>query len=268
LNAERADWRKVAGIRSSFVAPTSTSYAAALHLLKRLGGSPLIEAGAIKSVTAIFNARMAETFDNYIHTLEQRHRSDPTLFAKQDWLHSGDRVELRRWVVHEFGKLCQRYPWNDFNRQCSVVPVIHGTSASVGTKIIDTGFATLSELDAGFYGRGMYFTSDALYALPYFSSKPDPAILLCLAVPGNPYPVVEAKSEPNSFFGRPLKNGYQCNYVLTGKDGGPHQAKLAGGFYDEIVIEQESQIVPIFMVEFDPAKVAPLALEFQREISR
>lgn len=31
---------------------------------------------------------------------------------------------------------------------------------------------------------GMYFTSSALYALPYYANRSDPALLICLITPG------------------------------------------------------------------------------------
>jgi hypothetical protein len=76
-----------------------------------------------------------------------------------------------------------------------VIPVLHGTDASVAWSIIGTGFSALSSLDAGFYGKGMYFSTSALYTLPYFATKFIPALLICLAVPGNPFPVVEHRDE-------------------------------------------------------------------------
>jgi hypothetical protein len=246
----------------------SPEHALALALFKQLDGSRLIECGSVKSISAIMNGRFNINFTNQLLTLQQRHLKDPHLFSKMGWLEKADRVDLRRWVIHEFGSLAQRYPWNKIDESCPVIPFVHGTSGAVARKIIDNGFSTLSSLDAGFYGSGMYFTSSSLYALPYFSAKPDPAILICLVVPGNPYPVVEAKGEEKSFLGRPLIGGYQSNYVLTTKDGNPCATRMQPGtFYDELVIGQESQVVPIFLVEFEQAKLAPLARSFQREVA-
>jgi len=62
--------------------------------------------------------------------------------------------------------------------------MIHGTAAGVAAKILNTGFSNLSLLDAGYYGRGIYFTRSAMYALPYYGTKKDPAIVICLTAPG------------------------------------------------------------------------------------
>jgi hypothetical protein len=46
------------------------------------------------------------------------------------------------------------------------------------------GFASLSIIDAGFYGAGMYFTTFAKYTLPYFVSTANPAIIISYLIPG------------------------------------------------------------------------------------
>lgn len=50
--------------------------------------------------------------------------------------------------------------------QVPIIPTIHGTNADVAFKICSTGFSALSTLDEGYYGKGIYFTSSAHYALP------------------------------------------------------------------------------------------------------
>src|SRR4051812_17277199 len=132
------------------LSPGSQAYVSAINLFQRLDGSSLVNANAIKSVSAVLNPRFASNFTNQVLTLQERHRNDPQLFAKADWMSTDDRIDLRRWVVHEFGSLSQQYSWNKFGESCPVVPMIHGTSATVARKIIQNGFATLSSLDAGF----------------------------------------------------------------------------------------------------------------------
>lgn len=146
-----------------------------------------------------------------------------------------------------------------------MIPVLHGTSVIAATGIIESGFSALSSVDAGFYGKGMYFSSSALYTTPYYASKADPAILICLAIPGNPYPVVEPRNDPNSFLGAPISSGYQSNYVLCTKDGNPCERIMANGLYDELVLDQEAQVVPVVLVQLDQSKLIGLTAKFQRE---
>jgi len=52
---------------------------------------------------------------------------------------------------------------------------------------------TISTLDSGWFGKGIYFTSDIDYAAKYYSSSDKAGwkpILLSFVVPGNPYPGV------------------------------------------------------------------------------
>lgn len=46
-----------------------------------------------------------------------------------------------------------------------------GLDLMVAEKICENGFAALSSLDAGYYGKGIYFTSSVLYTLPYMASR-------------------------------------------------------------------------------------------------
>jgi hypothetical protein len=47
--------------------------------------------------------------------------------------------------------------------------VVHGTGLEVGQSICGTGFVALSSLDAGYYGKGIYFTTNSLYV--FFLSR-------------------------------------------------------------------------------------------------
>jgi len=158
------------------------------------------------------------------------------------------------------------FPWFKEEELAPVLPVLHGTDASVAWKIAGTGFSALSSLDAGWYGKGMYFSSSAMYTLPYYGSKARPALLLCFSVPGNPYPVVESRMEKETLLGQPIYSGYQSNYVLTNKDGVPC-SKVQDDYYDEIILDQESQVVPFALVEFEKAGLKPLLQDFAREVS-
>jgi len=113
----------------------------------------------------------------------------------------------------------------------------------------------------------MYFTTSAQYATPYFVNSTHPAILICLVSCGNPYPVVEERTSPKSLVGLPIKSGYQSNYVLTSK-GGKIATDVSGDVFDEIVIPQESQVIPIFLLELDYSAAAKLASAFQRDVPK
>jgi len=189
-----------------------------------------------------------------------------------------------------------------------IVIVAHGTSATTGWSIAGgTGFATLAALDAGYYGKGIYFTSYVEYTIQYMITRADPAVLVTLLIPGNPYPATEdphAEITEHSLLGVPIHSGYQSHYVVTdakgmpfipGEDATLHQKRKtvkeddptgahgddpkkakakkrksgkqarrdimsmedgAGGhlYFDEFVVGQEVQCLPIYIVEFDTSK--------------
>jgi len=178
------------------------------------------------------------------------------------------------------------WPWNKNLDIIPIVPVIHGTSMQIGWKIVNSGFASLSTLDAGYFGKGIfyldnynflflhllkpykgiYFSTSALYTLPYFCTYSDPAIIVCLTIPGNPFPVVLNPNEENNFLGKPISSGYTSHYVVTNKSGSIFTPKVDKKKYDEIVIDQESQITPMFLVSIDKANFDKLSSECQRKV--
>jgi len=143
--------------------------------------------------------------------------------------------------------------------------VAHASSLTKAGKIIVSGFASLSTLDEGYYGKGMYFSSSTIYTLPYCLPYPDPCILICYLMTGNPYPVIEhPRKEPN-FLGKHIVSGYQSHYVVTKGNGLPFEDEDFNlRKFNEIVVDQESQVVPIFLVELDNRNFKEVAENFQK----
>ena len=116
------------------------------------------------------------------------------------------------------------------------------------------------------------------YTLPYCANRRDPAIIISFLITGNAFPVTEDHKSKDSnlvgyvhgnilssrlfhAFSNPrfraaLKSGYGCHYVAVTPDGNiaDLSEKLAGNseVFDEIVIPQESQITPAFVLRLAP----------------
>jgi hypothetical protein len=45
--------------------------------------------------------------------------------------------------------------------------------------------------DGGWYGRGIYFSTYAMYCMPYFENRRDPALIISYVITGNAFPVNE-----------------------------------------------------------------------------
>jgi len=183
-----------------------------------------------------------------------------------------DRGDLRFWTAGRFRDKMQKLPWNANIHEFSMSPVslaVHGTDADVARKIIQNGFSVLSVADAGYYGTGIYFTTSVNYALPYFALRSSPSLLICLVTPGTAFPVVEHRNEPASLFGSPLRTGYQSHYVTVTASGDPCISIASNtpyGPFDEIVVAQESQVLPFYLVEFDKLILGQFAVEFQSKL--
>eukprot|EP01128_Nolandella_sp_AFSM9_P005547 TRINITY_DN2696_c0_g1_i2.p1 TRINITY_DN2696_c0_g1~~TRINITY_DN2696_c0_g1_i2.p1 ORF type:complete len:1527 (-),score=193.27 TRINITY_DN2696_c0_g1_i2:46-4626(-) len=171
----------------------------------------------LKRIWAINNTGLVQNFDRYRETLRSRMETDPILFNSRKWDKTRNKktLELREWTDAQLHHKEDSFSWNAPDDTVPIIPVVHGTSIDVGWKIAQNGFTSLSLLDSGFYGQGMYFTTSSLYTLPYFSIKENPVIILCFAIPGNAYPVTEHRNDKNSLVGAALKPGHQSHYVLT-----------------------------------------------------
>lgn len=147
------------------------------------------------------------------------------------------------------------FPWNQEENLLPIIPALHGTDKAAALQICQMGFATLSSLyvttylahylflsDAGWYGQGMYFSSESSYILPFCENRPTPAILLCYVIPGNIYPVTDDHQGPTSLLGKPVVPGFQSHYVLVNKDGKVYNSGVDDEIFDEIVLFQENSV--------------------------
>jgi len=157
-------------------------------------------------------------------------------------------MRLRKKTKQALEERCAQFDWN-IKAKLPLLLVLHGTSTGTAWKICASGFATLSLLDAGFYGSGIYFTTFAQYTLPYFITTSDPCVIISLLIPGNAYPVTEHPKKPESLTGATLFRGYQSHYVRTSLNGMPLTTEE--NEYDEIVVNQESQVCPLFIVQIE-----------------
>eukprot|EP01124_Arcella_intermedia_P000727 TRINITY_DN10397_c1_g1_i1.p1 TRINITY_DN10397_c1_g1~~TRINITY_DN10397_c1_g1_i1.p1 ORF type:complete len:1129 (+),score=178.07 TRINITY_DN10397_c1_g1_i1:217-3387(+) len=199
----------------------------------------------VKMCYSIISPHLAQSASNYLKIQQFRMLKEKNLFYISNWIHDDKREKVYKTFVDK----CLNYPWNN-SESPYVLPVVHATSSKVAWKIASSGFGKLSILDQGYYGKGMYFSTSALYAATYL--KENPAILICFAIPGNPYPVIEHPESKESFYGKPIVNRYQSHYCLTTLNGFPYtkdDEETKQDVFDELVVDQESQVVPLFLVK-------------------
>jgi len=182
---------------------------------------------------------------------------------KNDWkfdTNPNSRTEERLWVYNQYYNLFKKLSnWGN-SPNAPVIQVFHGTGRETPWKIVQTGFCTVATLDDGYYGQGIYFTSDLNYAKMYSNistrSVSESYVMLAFASPGNIYPVREGPMDVSSLKGKagPVCVGYQSHYVLVNPPGdqniGLPVAVNEKNFVDELVLFQESQAVPKYLLVF------------------
>ncbi len=217
----------------------------------------------ITKVTRIYNPVLVQNFVGAYQV--QLNRQTVKLFNVLNWTKRSDRPQ-REFVYERYQSLAASQEWYQAD-QPVILPVCHGTDLITAKYICETGFASLSLLDKGWYGKGIYFSSYSKYCDVYVRSKSLPAIIVAYTLPGNIFPVIEHSDRPDNIVGKPIAGGYQSNYVVTSINGHPFtgEGTDAGSpeLFDELVVGQECQILPMYIVEVKAPTVS-LVTSFQK----
>jgi len=173
-------------------------------------------------------------------------------------------TELRNFVFDRFMEHVSAFEWNA-NALVPIVPAVQifGSEQSEEVNTIAlTGFEISPEKESGRFGQGLYFTTNTL--LENSEKKETRILVLSLTIPGNVYPVIEQHKligsnlqesvspvfeGKSTLLGNPIVAGYNSHYVLTTKDGGRSiLSKEEATPSDELIVAQESQVLPVFVV--------------------
>lgn len=196
------------------------------------------------SVKRVYNPTLVSNFVG-AYNVQQERMSRGNLFSRTTWREDPTK---RKEAVHDrYTAIVRSHSWWDPQRP-TIITGCHGTGFRTAESICETGFASLSKNDEGWYGKGIYFTSHPSYCLPYMFSRQRPSIVISYIIPGNVFPVTEARGDPNSLGGSAIQQGYSCHYVCVTPNG-EVVADLSACPYDEIVVSQESQILPMYIIE-------------------
>lgn len=215
----------------------------------------------IDAIRAVYNPTLLRSFINFWKLTETRFINDHQVFFDDLSLKNN---EQQQWILEQYQKLTSSCVWNK-DLMVPIIPALHGTDFSLAEKIGQTGFANLSALDDGFFGKGIYFSTFAPYILPYFGTRVTPSVLICYLNLGHVYPVFESHTGPDKLCGQQLKGGFTSHYVCVYKHGSVLEGPVDTAFYDEIVISQEAQIVPAFIVKINKETALEQVKLFDRE---
>lgn len=197
------------------------------------------------NIRAIYNPSLTNSFINQWKIMTSRKIHSEELFYSRTYTKDQDKMKVMK---HYNENVLNLLDCNN-NLDVPLLPSLHGTSVEIADKIALNNIAKISSLDQGFYGSGSYFTTNMMYTLPYCCGKRQPCILISYINPGNIFPVTEHHLGKNSLLGASLKTGYNSHYVLTKQNGEIYDG--VGICSDEIVVNQEAQILPAFIISID-----------------
>eukprot|EP01127_Copromyxa_protea_P023803 TRINITY_DN9098_c0_g1_i1.p1 TRINITY_DN9098_c0_g1~~TRINITY_DN9098_c0_g1_i1.p1 ORF type:complete len:1383 (-),score=196.66 TRINITY_DN9098_c0_g1_i1:117-4265(-) len=229
-----------------------------MKLFKELFGQ---EGISLTEALAVYNPELVSAFINQMKIIHHRNISDPQLFLTKTYF--GD--EFRQWVVEKYTERTQVCLWNrNMDKAFPVIlPALHFTSKEVAMEMCASGFLGLSALDEGKYGKGIYFTTHSQYLLPLITTSHN-VFIVSYILPGNVYPVTEKSTDAKNLQGKPTKSGYNSHYVVTTAEQEPPSQPTEGIIFDEIVIPQDAQTTPVFVLTLEK----PSLVGFEKEKRR
>lgn len=226
---------------------------------KLFGGFFFGEGLVIDEIRAVYNPTLLNNFINYWKLTTSRYLKEKDVFFAEDFKNN----ELQMWTLSKYENVVKACSWNK-SLYVPILPSVHGTDFALAEKIAQTGFANLSSLDDGYFGKGIYFSTMAVYIVPYFCLKITPAIIISYLNLGHVYPVCESHVGSESLKGEHIKAGFSSHYIVVQKHGFtfPSPVSADTNTYDEIVIDQEAQIVPAFILKINHDSAKEMAREF------
>jgi hypothetical protein len=145
----------------------------------------------------------------------------------------------------------------------------HGPRRENVASMCRNGMVATGSTDSGYFGRGIYLTLNIEYAARYARGEFDnpatrrpasvdgrfPVIMFAASV-SMAYPItrevdyghVRLPTDPlrcSDYYGRPLKQGFDCHVVCVNQSSNFQAVSREQCQYVEVVIEQESQLLPI-----------------------
>jgi len=239
-----------------------------LHLWKHMKGTKYYE---ITEAYLVNNESLLLPFEHRLATMVERTTQDKDVFLNQSWRMASD-ANLREKILENYYKFADKFEINE-NSAVKTIPLVHGVPDEKSAfSIASTGFAALGKRDSGFFGNGIYFTNNVVYAAQYSKSKnykltneknekiakstnqnlPEKPLIVILSwvSMASIYPVTEKPDSPESLQGKAIGGGYDSHYTLVCQPkyypvttDADLKNKLA-----EFVVSQENQTLPKYIL--------------------
>jgi hypothetical protein len=250
----------------ALVLPTSKSaqFIAKQKSSSDIGECPTIEAqlhnfSEGKDLTASETSLTPDEIDAFLMLVQRPAIIDPTAWQ---YLTEKSR-ELSSCILHAFQTSPIEYVIENLSlvyneelvhryHKCSVHGeekiLFHGTQKITNLDgIFEQNFKNLHTTDAGWYGRGIYFSSSPKYCACYveWSLKGVTYLICSLIKLGKVYPVKD-----KSYDGKEMRADSDSHYVKVTAKGGPTNAEHS--FFEEFVIKRSDQILPLYIIGLRP----------------
>lgn len=224
--------------------------------------------GPLPSEIDIDKIELVHNVDTYRTFLQQINRTERNRMRNefQPHLDVETNPSERQKVLNRLQTLIQKV---NHNRTAPIVRVWHGCKRNTIPALVSDGFAAISKLDNGWYGKAMYFTSSAEYAAKYTDLTG--CLVMCYIVLLNPFPVISddapstVPSKTFRFYGKGNYANYQCHYVPVAPvnqnarwNFRPPAHAVESAPFDEFAIFQQSDILPQAIVYLKPKVISSL----------
>jgi len=232
----------------------------------------------IKQAYAV-HSNLSTKFEDYIKVMVGKKDAIRRLFLKDEWKSLPD-PHKREEFMGVFNSKASKHYWNhgtNPDETLLVLPMMHGTDEETCWKVCGLGFGA-SAYD-GYYGKGIYFTSDLDYSKQFAIEKAGEngkiGAVVCLVMPGNVLPVIEHPTldekgnpfttrddqgiklvpNPEGYHHQNVRKGYNSHYTLVPQVPVKEAFPIKGNYdsanhADQLVIFQQPQALPLFVVFF------------------
>lgn len=156
----------------------------------------------ISRAYAIQNDNLKDQFFSTLHRAQNKVQEDPNSFKNELWRNGNETngKNWREWILNKLNTFVDKFPHNK-SSMLKIIPLFHIVKKEeVAKKICETGFSPISIMDDGWFGKGIYFTTNLSYGTKYHGESNEQGefiILLTFVFLGNVYPVIENPNNSN-----------------------------------------------------------------------
>jgi|GEM_PF-3246643 len=205
----------------------------------------------IGSVQIIYNPSQNMIFSRKLPLLQSRHNNSS--FAPK-WSQDYNPA-LRAQVNKQWQALAVPHTDRDYPA-VKLLPLWHGTRPEILNSIFESGYANLAITDGGFFGKGIYSTHEAEYAVRVYSKGG--ALLLNWVAMYSAYPVIDG--DMPILAGKGNYSNYDAHFVPVRPQNpdDPYEivylpcASRQPPTYTEVVVFDPGQCLPRYIVELQP----------------